>query len=88
MAAAAGGGVFFAALAAGDVEEAPGVFVFFQEAFAGDDAAVTAACSVGVEAEAFAEASMGTMYQRSSGVILRLRSGQAQAAMKSVSSGV
>jgi hypothetical protein len=56
LAAAAGGGVSFAALAAGDVEEAPGVFVFFQEAFAGDDAAVAAAGSVGVEAEAFAEA--------------------------------
>jgi hypothetical protein len=56
LAAAAGGGVFFAALAAGDIEEAPGVFVFFQEAFAGDDAAVAAAGSVGVEAEAFAEA--------------------------------
>ena len=56
LAAAPSGGVFFATLAAGDVEEAPGVFVFFQEAFAGDDAAVAAACSVGVEAEAFAEA--------------------------------
>ena|ERR1700722_7624934 len=47
LAAAAGGGVFFATLAAGDVEEAPGIFVFFQEAFAGDDAAVAAAGSVG-----------------------------------------
>jgi hypothetical protein len=53
---AAGGRVFFAALAAGDVEEAPGVFVFFQEAFAGDDLAVAAAGSVGIEAEAFAGA--------------------------------
>jgi hypothetical protein len=45
----------FAALAAGDVEEALGVFVFFQEAFAGDDAAVAAGLR-GVEAEAFADA--------------------------------